>query len=82
MNMKVKMDLNKIFLTPPSTMYERITLFLMLTITFIIFFSPLKFSSMHPVEAAITAALPAISISWGWIILLRSIFRKKDFVKK
>lgn len=80
--MKVKMDLNKIFLTPPSTMYERITLFLMLTITFIIFFSPLKFSSMNPVEAAITAALPALSISWGWIILLRSIFRKKDFVKK
>lgn len=76
------MDLNKIFLTPPSTMYERITLFLMLTITFIIFFSPLKFSAMHPVEAAITAALPALSISWGWIILLRSIFRKKDFVKK
>jgi hypothetical protein len=25
--------------------------------------------------------LPALSISWGWIVLLRSIFRKKDFCK-
>jgi hypothetical protein len=80
--MKVRIDIAKIFLTPPSTMYERIVLFLMLTVTFIMFFGPLKFSSMSPFEAVITAAMPALSISWGWIVLIRSIFRKKDFCKK
>ncbi|MCG8541761.1 MAG: hypothetical protein MJA82_17755 [Clostridia bacterium] len=79
--MKVKMDVMKIFFTPPSTMFERITLFIMLTITFIIFFTPLKFSQIHPLEAVITAAIPSLSISWGWILLLRSIFKKKDFYK-
>ncbi|KAB3525662.1 MULTISPECIES: hypothetical protein [Alkaliphilus] len=79
---KVQMDIKKIFFTPPKSMFERITLFIMLTITFIIFFTPLKFSKMHPLEAGLTAALPAVSISWGWIILLRSIFRKSDFTKE
>ncbi len=79
--MKVKIDIVKIFFTPPATMFERITLFLMLTISFILFFGPLRFSDISPVEAVITAALPSLSISWGWIILLRSIFRKSDFLK-
>jgi hypothetical protein len=80
--MKVKIDVMRIFTTPPSTMFERVSLFLMLVITFIIFFSPLRFSKISPFEAALMAALPALSISWGWIVLLRSIFRKKDFSVK
>jgi hypothetical protein len=79
--MNLQIDIAKIFLSPPSTMFERVTLFLILLITFIMFFGPLKFSKMPPIEAAFTAALPALSISWGWIVLLRSIFRKKDFCK-
>ncbi|OGO78837.1 MAG: hypothetical protein A2Y23_08505 [Clostridiales bacterium GWB2_37_7] len=79
--MNVKIDIVKIFFFPPSNMFERITLFLLLLITFVMFFGPLKFSRIPPMEAVLTAALPAISISWGWIVLLRSIFRKKDFCK-
>lgn len=79
--MNVKIDIAKIFLSPPSTMFERVTLFLLLLVTFVMFFGPLKFSKIAPIEAAFTAALPALSISWGWIVLLRSIFRKKDFCK-
>ncbi|MEW9097344.1 MAG: hypothetical protein AB2417_19905 [Clostridiaceae bacterium] len=79
--MRVKIDIAKIFLTPPYEMSERITLFLMLVITFIIFFTPLKFSRISPFEAAITAAFPSLSISWGWIVLLRSIFKKKKYCK-
>jgi hypothetical protein len=79
--MNLKIDIAKIFLSPPSTMFERVTLFLLLLITFVLFFGPLKFSKMPPMEAVFTAALPALSISWGWIVLLRSIFRKKDFCK-
>lgn len=80
--MKVKIDIFKIFFTPPSTIYERITLLVMLVITFIIFFLPLRFSNTSPFESIFTAAIPALSISWGWILLLRSIFRKNDFCKK
>lgn len=79
--MKVKIDIVKIFLTPPSTMYERISLFFTLVVTFMIFFAPLRFSQMSPLEAVFTAVLPSISVSWGWILLLRSIFRKKEFCK-
>lgn len=79
--MKVKIDVGKIFLTPPYEMSERITLFIMLVITFIIFFTPLKFSHISPIEAVITAAFPALSISWGWIVLLRSVFKKKKYSK-
>lgn len=80
--MKVKMDVPKIFFTPPSTMTERIILLIMLVITFIIFFLPLRFSDMSPLESIVTASMPALSISWGWILLLRSKFRKNDFCKK
>jgi hypothetical protein len=79
--MNVKIDIAKIFLSPPSSMFERVTLFILILITFVMFFGPLKFSNIPPIEAAFTAALPALSISWGWIVLLRSIFRKKDFCK-
>jgi len=80
--MKVKIDLFKIFLTPPATMFERIILFITLVVTFMIFFGPLKYSVMSPWNAIVTAAFPSLSISWGWIVLLRSIFRKRDFCKK
>lgn len=80
--MKVKIDIFKIFFTPPSTIYERIILLVMLVITFIIFFLPLRFSNMSPFESIFIAAIPALSISWGWILFLRSIFKKKDFCKK
>lgn len=76
------MDIVKIILTPPSTMFERISLFFMLVVTFIIFFGPLRFSQMSPVDAILTASLPSLSISWGWLLLLRSIFRKKEFCKR
>lgn len=79
--MNPRIDIVKIFLSPPSTMFERVTLFLFLLITFVLFFGPLRFSNMTPMEAALTAALPALSISWGWIVFLRSIFRKKEFSK-
>lgn len=80
--MKVKIDIAKIFFTPPSNMFERITLFLTLLITFVIFFGPLIFSKMPPLEAIITAALPSLTVSWAWMIFLRSLFRKRDFCKK
>lgn len=80
--MKVKIDIAKIFFTPPSNMFERITLFLTILITFVMFFGPLIFSKMSPVEAIVTAAFPALTISWAWMIFLRSIFRKGDFCKK
>lgn len=80
--MKVKIDIIKIFLTPPTTMFERTILFATLVVTFIIFFGPLRFSAMSPLNAMLTAAFPSLSISWGWIVLLRSIFRKSDFCKK
>lgn len=80
--MKVEIDIRKIFLTPPSTMLERIILFLVMAITFVLFFRPLIFSQTSPLEAVLTAALPALTISWGWIVLLRSLFKKKDFCKK
>lgn len=80
--MNVKIDLAKIFLSPPSTMFERVALFVLLLVTFVMFFGPLRFSNTPPVEAALTAAVPALSLSWGWIVFLRSVFRKKDFCKK
>lgn len=79
--MKASIDVRSIFLTPPNTMFERITLMLMMIATFILFFRPLTFTQMKPLEAAFTAAMPAISLSWGWIVFLRSMFRKKEFMK-
>lgn len=80
--MKADIDLRRIFLTPPNTMFERITLLLMMVATFVIFFRPLTFTQMEPLEAMLTAAAPSLSISWGWLVFLRSVFRKKDFMKK
>ncbi len=79
---QLEIDLKKIFLTPPSSTRERITLIVMMTVLFIMFFAPLTFSDMHPVKAVLLACLPALSISWGWTVLLRSLFRKSEFCRK
>lgn len=78
----VKMDLAKIFFTPPNTKKEKILLFLLLVISFMIFFGPVCFSGISPVKGMLLASMPALSISWGCIILLRSMFRKGDFCKE
>lgn len=78
---QAEIDIAKIFLTPPNTRKEKITLLAMLTGTFIIFFGPICFSAIPPVQAVFLACMPSISISWGWIVLLRSLFRKEDFAK-
>ncbi|HYE82533.1 MAG TPA: hypothetical protein VEG39_10280 [Clostridia bacterium] len=44
--MKASIDVRKIFLTPPNTMFERITLILMMVGTFTVFFRPLTFTQM------------------------------------
>lgn len=79
---EVKVDVAKIFLTPPSSMAERIMLVVFLTLSFIAFFGPLSFSAMPPLEAVLTAAMPALSTSWGLVVLYRSMFRKMDYCKK
>lgn len=74
-------DIKKIFMTPPKMMHERIMLIVVLSITFIIFFRPIQFSSIKPIEALIISGLASISVSWGWMVLLRSLF-KRDMYKK
>lgn len=76
------MDLMRIFLTPPNTRREKITLVIMLIVTFVLFFGPVCFSDMHPAKAIFLSCLPAVSLSWGWMVLLRSIFRKREFSKQ
>ena len=77
----VKMDLAKIFFTPPNTKKERIILILMMVITFMIFFGPICFSDIPPLRAVLLACMPTLSVSWGVMLLLRARFRKKDFCK-
>lgn len=79
--MRASIDVKRIFLTPPNTMLERITLIIMMVVTFIIFFRPLTFTNVNPIDAVLTASIPTVSLSWGWIVFLRSIFRKRDFMK-
>ena len=53
----------------------------MLVATFVMFFGPLCFTDVHPAKAILLACLPALSISWGWMVLLRSLFRKSEFCR-
>lgn len=78
---RLEIDIQKIFLTPPTSMREKITLFLMMLVIFIMCFGPTVFSDISPVRAVIVSALPAFSVSWGWMVLLRSLFRKREFSK-
>lgn len=77
----VEMDIKRMFLTPPKGKREKITLLVVLVISFMIFFGPVCFSNIHPAKAIIISMLPALSISWGWIVLLRSKFQKKEYSK-
>ena len=79
MKRQVEIDLKKIFLTPPNTRREKITLLVMMVVLFVAFFGPICFSQISPVKAILLACLPTLSISWGWIVLLRSLFRKSKF---
>lgn len=79
---RVEMDLKKIFLTPPNTRRETVTLLVMMVVLFIMFFGPICFTDIHPVKAILLSCLPALSVSWGWIVLLRSLFRKSEFCRR
>ena len=78
---RVEMDLKKIFLTPPNTRREKITLLVMMVVLFVMFFGPICFTDIHPAKAVLLSCLPAQSVSWGWIVLLRSLFRKSEFCR-
>ena len=78
---RVEIDLKRIFLTPPNTKREKFTLLAMMVVLFVMFFGPICFTDIHPVKAILLACLPTLSISWGWIVLLRSLFRKSEFCK-
>lgn len=75
----VEIDLIRIFITPPNTRKEKITLFSMMLIVFILFFGPLCFTDVSPWRAIAVSCLPALSISWGWVVLLRGLFRKEEY---
>ncbi len=77
----MEMDLKKIFLTPPNTRREKITLLVMMVVLFVMFFGPVCFTDVHPAKAVLLSCLPALSVSWGWIVLLRSLFRKSEFCR-
>lgn len=78
---QLELDLGKIFLTPPNTKKEKITLLVMLVATFVMFFGPICFSLIPPLKGILLACMPAVSLSWGWMVLLRSLFRKCEFCK-
>lgn len=78
---RLEMDIKKIFLTPPNTMKEKVTLILMMVVVFAMFFGPVVFTEISPLKGIVLSALPALSISWGWMVLLRSLFRKQEFAK-
>lgn len=74
-------DIKKIFMTPPRTRHEKLILLFTLLITFVIFFRPIQFSEIKPLEALLISGLSSVSISWGWIVLLRSLFKKSEYKK-
>lgn len=78
---RLEIDIRKIFLTPPNTMKEKVTLILMMVVVFAMFFGPVIFTEVSPLKGIVLSALPALSISWGWMVLLRSLFRKREFAK-
>mgnify|MGYP000517889542 CR=1 FL=1 len=43
MKKQVEIDLKKIFLTPPNTRMEKITLLVMMVVVFVMFFGPSAF---------------------------------------
>lgn len=75
----VEIDLKRIFTTPPNTRKEKIILFSMMLIVFILFFGPLCFTNVPPWRAVAVSCFPALSVSWGWVVLLRGLFRKEEY---
>lgn len=75
----VQMDLLKIFFTPPNTTKERIGFCVLLIMVFVACFAPICFTQIHPVRAILISAMPALSLSWGWLVFTRSLFRRKEF---
>ena len=59
---KLEMDLVKIFLSPPDTMREKITLFVMMVVVFIMFFGPVMFTEISPLKGALLSALPVFAL--------------------
>ena len=49
---RLEIDIQKIFLTPPTSMREKITLFLMMLVIFIMCFGPTIFTDISPVRAS------------------------------
>ncbi len=76
----MKLDLFGIFFSPPKSVYERVVLFIMLSVSFCIFFTPFRFSEINPVQAGLYALFPSLSISWGWIVAMRYMFRRGEFL--
>ena len=60
---RVEMDLKKIFLTPPNTRWEQITLLVMMVVLFVMFFGPICFTDINPVKAIFLSSLPALSVA-------------------
>ena len=76
---EVKLDLKRIFLTAPNTRKEKILLLVFMVLAFMFFFGPLTFSETHPVKAILVSAIPAITTSWGVLVLTRFVGRKDEF---
>ena len=77
----VRLDLKKIFLSPPNTTREKVTLVLVMVLVFMLYFGPLTFTAVSPVHAILISSVPILTTSWAWIVLLRYIGRKQDFCK-
>ncbi|WP_297778836.1 hypothetical protein [Blautia sp.] len=78
---RLEMDLAKIFLTPPNTMKEKITLILMMVVVFVMFFGPVVFTEISPIKGAVLSALPALSISWGGWYYSGVCSEKENFLR-
>lgn len=78
---RLEMDLAKIFLTPPNTMKEKITLILMMVVVFVMFFGPVVFTEISPIKGTVFSALPVLSIFWGGWYCLGVCSEKENFLR-
>ena len=78
----VRLDLKKIFLTPPTGKRERTTLVVVMTLVFMLYFGPLTFSEVHPVRAILVSAVSTLPIAWAWIVLLRFVGQKEKYSRE
>lgn len=80
--MEYRIDVLKIFTSPPRTMGERLLLFTFMLVLFLAFFGPIRFSRMNPLEAVLTAAFPSLTLSWGLVVLWRFFFKRSEYIQK